>query len=97
MTTVTTPRPIKGTIGSRIRLIFGNTGKNWLLVLDNDNGDSIWQTHNWKGIYTKVANQMNNCSNKGRNVKEVDFGPSGSWFINGIKADGTGEHSWCRG
>lgn len=90
----TPPRRIEGSVGSRIRVILGATGNEWLFLTDNDDGDSEWQSHHWKNIPNKVENQLNNCSNKGRYVKNIDFGPTGSWYINGIKRDGTGGHSW---
>jgi hypothetical protein len=36
---VNIPSPIIGNIGSRIRLILGDTGNEWLLITDNDDGD----------------------------------------------------------
>lgn len=88
------PSPIKGTIGSRIRVILGSSGKQWLLVLNKDDGTSAWQHTDWNAIPTKVANQLTNCKNKGRLIKQVDFGPTGAWFISGEKSDGSGAHSW---
>mmetsp|Transcript_24195 Transcript_24195/g.51298 ORF Transcript_24195/g.51298 Transcript_24195/m.51298 type:complete len:449 (-) Transcript_24195:284-1630(-) len=97
MAATTRPRPITGSIGGRIRLIFGDNGNEWLMLLNNDNGQVKWQTKDWKGIPSKVATQLNNCTAKDRDVKAVDFGPDGAWFINGVKPDGTGGHSWWGG
>jgi len=89
------PRPIEGSVGSRIRLILGKTGSEWLLLLNEDDGDLKWQTQDWSSIPHKVANQINNCVNKGRYVKEVDFdATTGAWYMYGIKRDNTGGHSW---
>ena len=30
-------------------------------------------------------------------MKNVDFGPDGAWFVNGVKPDGTSDHSWWGG
>eukprot|EP00980_Cylindrotheca_fusiformis_P002330 scaffold541_cov138-Cylindrotheca_fusiformis.AAC.13 len=90
----TIPRPIKGTIGSRVRVILGSSGKQWLLILNKDDGNRSWQDHSWKSIPDKVATQLNNCTNKGRIVTKVDYGPTGAWFISGQKPDGTNQHSW---
>jgi hypothetical protein len=94
MPTTSVPRPIKGTIGSRVRVIFGDTCEEWLLILNKDNGDTTWQTCNWSNIPHEVATQLQNCTNKGRIVKQVDFGPTGAWYINGQKPDGSGAYSW---
>jgi hypothetical protein len=95
MPTTGVPRPIKGTIGSRVRVILGDTCDEWLLILNKDNGDTTWQTHHWSSkIPNEVATQLNNCTSKGRIVKQVDFGPTGAWYINGQKPDGSGAHSW---
>jgi len=94
---VTIPRSIEGNIGSRIRLIFGDTGNEWLLITDNDNGDRKWQTHNWKNIPVAVAKQLNNCTVKGREVKNIDFGSGGAWYIAAEKPDGSGAYHWWGG
>jgi len=88
------PRPIEGSVGSRIRLIFGDTGSDWLLLLNEDDGDTEWQTHDFSSIPYKVENQINNCVNKGHYVQEVDFGPMGGWYMYCIQWDNTGGHAW---
>lgn len=88
------PRPILGSVGSRIRLVFGDNGKEWLLLLNNDNGDTKWQSTDWKGMSNAVHNQLNNCEKKGRDIKTVDIGPDGEWYIKGVKPDGSGGYSW---
>ena len=95
---VTVPRPVIGSVGDRIRLIFGHTGDDWLLLLNHDNGDTKWQVKDWKGnIPDAVGKQINNCTAKGRDIKHVDFGLDGAWFVEGEKPDGTGNHSWWGG
>ena len=64
------------------------------MLLENDNGDAKWQSPDWKGIPNVVGKQLNNCADKGRDIKAVDFGPDGAWYINGVKPDGSGNHSW---
>jgi hypothetical protein len=83
---------IKGTPGSRIRLILGETGSSYLLVLNEDDGT---QTYKWQGMPNAICKQINNCSLKGRNVKELDCSSAvGAWYVEGIKRTGTGGHSW---
>ena len=72
------PRPIPWSVGSRIRLVFGESGHEWLLLTDHDNGNATWQVKDWKGIPYAVSKQLNNCTAKGRDVKAVDFGPTGA-------------------
>jgi len=91
------PRPITGTVGSRVRLIFGDDGDEWLLLLDEDDGDTEWQSHYWSSIPNAVAKQLNNCSSKGRYVTEIDFGSTGTWYMHGTKRDGTCGHHWWGG
>lgn len=94
------PRPIKGTVGSRVRVVLGATGSDWVVLLDEDDGSREWQTHLWPangGIPNGLANQLNNCTNKGRYVKEVDWGSrtyDSSWYVRGLKRDGSGSHAW---
>jgi len=88
------PQPITGSVGSRVWLIMGATGNNWLLLLNEDDGNTKWQTPDWSSIPHKVATQINNCTNKSHYVKEIDFGPMGGWYIYGIRRDNTGGHAW---
>jgi len=92
MSSITVPRPIVGSIGSRIRVVLGSSGDEWLLLLDHDDGDSKWQDMAWKGIPWTVAKQLNNCIAKGRDCRSVDFDSStGAWYVNGVRPDGTGK------
>jgi len=95
-TTESKPRAIFGTPGSHIRVILGETGSDYLLILNEDDGNKEWQTVDWHGnIPCALATQINNCISKGRYVKEVDFNTTtGAWFVRGIKRDGTGDYSW---
>jgi hypothetical protein len=78
--------------GSRIRLILGETGSDYLLILNEHDGT---QTKSWKGMPSAICKQINNCSGKDRQVKELDCSSStGAWYVRGVKSDGTGEHSW---
>jgi len=64
-------------------------------LLNEDNGNSEWQTKDWTSIPHKVENQINNFVNKGRYVQEVDFdATTGAWYMYGIRWDNTGGHSW---
>lgn len=97
-TAASAPRAIEGSVGSRIRVILGETGSEYLVLLNEDDGDREWQTTAWKGIPNALAKQINSCTSKGRYVKNVDFGTADSeWFVNGIKRDGSGDHSWWGG
>lgn len=89
------PRSIQGSVGSRIRLIFGATANEWLLILNEDDGDCEFQSRCWSPAMPHAfIKQLHICTSKGRYAKEVDVGPGGAWYINGVKRDGTGSHSW---
>eukprot|EP00549_Striatella_unipunctata_P011361 CAMPEP_0118683402 /NCGR_PEP_ID=MMETSP0800-20121206/6026_1 /TAXON_ID=210618 ORGANISM="Striatella unipunctata, Strain CCMP2910" /NCGR_SAMPLE_ID=MMETSP0800 /ASSEMBLY_ACC=CAM_ASM_000638 /LENGTH=439 /DNA_ID=CAMNT_0006579909 /DNA_START=96 /DNA_END=1415 /DNA_ORIENTATION=- len=88
------PRSIDGSIGSRIRIILGDTGSEYLVLLNEDNGNQKWQTKSWNNIPVAVAKQINNCTAKSRIIKHIDFGPTGAWYVNGIRLDGSGNHCW---
>jgi len=92
------PRPINGSVGSRIRVILGDSGDDWLLLTNHDDGNRMWQTKDWSGgIPAKVKKQINNCTNKDRRLRGVNFNTNGCWYINGVKEDGTGGHAWWGG
>ena len=94
---VVVPSPITGSIGSRIRVVLGENGNEWLLLLNHDNGSTTWQVKDWSSIPNAVAKQINNCTNKGRNVTDVDFNSNGGWIVQGEKTDGSGGHCWWGG
>jgi Zinc finger, C3HC4 type (RING finger) len=95
MASMTPPCAIPGGVGSRIRIVLGETGSDYLLLLNEDDGDRKWQSHYWHGIPSAVARQLNNCTAKGRHVTQIDFEPtSGAWFMSGQKRDGSGRHCW---
>jgi hypothetical protein len=82
----------KGTPGSRIRLIMGQTGSSYLIIMNEDNGQ---QTIKWHGMPNAICKQINNCILKDRIVKELDCSSAtGAWYVEGVKRDGTGQHSW---
>jgi hypothetical protein len=95
--TTTTPRlapsPISGSIGRRIRIIFGETASEYLLVFDEED-DRKWQSYSHCNLWSAVSRQFRNCTAKGRHVTCIDFGPTGAWFMSGQKRDGSGHHSW---
>jgi Zinc finger, C3HC4 type (RING finger) len=95
------PRVIEGPIGSRIRVILGESGEDWLLLLNHDDGNSKWQSQHWGGrIPHALARQVNNCVAKGRYCREIDFvgrAETEAWYVHGIKWDGTGGFSWWGG
>lgn len=94
---MTPPRPITGTVGSRIRVILGKDGNSWLLLLNHDDGNQEWQSGSWTSIPNGLAKQINSCTANGRDVKGVDFGPNGSGYVQGVKPDGSGSHHWWGG
>ena len=95
------PRAITGSAGSRIRVILGDSGTDYLHYLNEDNGDRKWQTRNWTtdsgGPPSGLCKQMNNISAKNRHITDVAFDTSGQWFVSGEKRDGTGAHRWWGG
>ena len=95
------PREISGTPGSRIRVLLGQSGDDYLYFFDEDTGDREYQTMNWTptsgGIPAKLASQLNNLPAKGRYMTQVSFGPEGEWYVRGKKRDGSGEHTWWGG
>ena len=49
------PQKIQGIDGGRIKLIFGEDGDSYLLILDEDDGDRQWQSQYWKNIPPRLA------------------------------------------
>ena len=95
------PREIRGTPGSRIRVLLGQGGEDYLYFLDEDTGDREFQTVNWTategGLPSGLASQLNNLPAKGRHMTQVSFGPEGEWYVHGVKRDGSGGFAWWGG
>ena len=95
------PREIRGTPGSRIRVLLGHSGDDYLYFFDEDTGDREYQTRNWTtasgGLPNALASQLNNMSAKGRHMTQVSFGPEDEWYVRGKKRDGSGGYAWWGG
>jgi len=63
----------------------GHTGFDWLRLLNEDDGNTEWQSQDWNAINNKFATQMEDCSNDGQYVTEVAYGPRGAWYMHGIR------------
>jgi hypothetical protein len=87
------PRPIKGSIGSRIRIVLGNTSQDWLLLFNHDDGNRKWQERYWNNIPDGLEREIGKCIAKGGSTKEVDFGPGGEYYHESIERNCI-EHSW---
>ena len=87
------PRAIEGSIGSRIRVVLGNTSQDWLLLLNHDDGNRKWQEQYWNNIPNGLEREIGKCIAKGGYTKEVDFGPGGEYYHKSIERDCI-EHSW---
>ena len=96
------PSPITGSAGSRIRVILGATGSDYLYYLDEDDGTRVWQSKDWTvadgGPPLGLCTQINSMIKKGRHITDVAFeSTSGQWFVTGQKRDGTGAYQWWGG
>jgi hypothetical protein len=85
-----------------IKVLLGSEGSDYVLLMDEDDGDCEYQYCNWTttgsgGIPSNLAKQINNCSAKKRYITDVAFGPNDEWFVTGKKRDGSGEYSWWGG
>lgn len=91
------PRPIEGTPGTRARVLLGDTGLDFVLVANSDDGTNEWQAVvvSDSGSVDRLARQIQNCENKGRYVTEIDLhAATGAWYVAGKRRDGSGPHSW---
>jgi len=94
------PRSIAGNDGSRIKVILGPTGDDFVLTLDEDNGETEWQSYDWDGdsYFSKsLCIQINNIRNKSRHVVQMALGLQDEWYVFGEKRNGNGGHGWWGG
>lgn len=63
------PRSISNSDGARVKLLLGATGKDYILLLDEDDGKREWQTHDSSGdVCVKVRRQIKNCYHSTRKI-----------------------------
>ena len=95
------PSPVTGSAGSRIKVILGDSGTEYVYFVDETDGSRDWQSSNWTtgpgGLPLPLAKQLNACIAKGRYITQAVHGPDGEWFVSGRKRDGSGAHSWWGG
>lgn len=95
------PRAITGSAGSRIKLILGESGSDYLCIFDEDNGREFqsqeWTRTGYGSLPAGLAKQLINIRTKGRYVTDVAFRPSSEWCVRGRKRDGSGEYTWWGG
>ena len=73
------PPPVTGSAGSRIKVILGATGDDYLYFFDETHGGTAdWQSSGWTtstgSLPDGLASQLNACSNKGRYITDV-------WYV----------------
>ena len=54
----TAPRPVAGPEGGRISLQMGKSGDEYLLLLDEDDGDDEWQTRSSSSVPDDLVTQL---------------------------------------
>ena len=91
------PRPVAGPEGRRISLQMGKSGDEYLLLLDEDDGDDEWQTRSSSSLPDDLVTQLDRLQAANHSVREVGLGPAGEWFVHGVARDGTGAYSWWDG
>ena len=69
------PRPVAGPEGCRIRLQMGATGADYLLLLNEDDGNVEWQTRSWSDtVPAGLSAQLNRLRAANQFVREVGLG-----------------------
>jgi hypothetical protein len=91
------PTGISGSAGSRTQVMLGPSAGSWILLFNYHDGDSMAQKHFWSGVPHGLANQINNCSAKGRYVTTFAASSDNDWFVHGRRYDGSGGHMWWSG
>ena len=76
----------------------GSSGEDYLLLLNEDDGESEWQTRHWSpgagGVPAGLSAQLRRLRTENKYVREVGFGRNGEWFVHGVDVDGSGAYSW---
>jgi len=78
------PRPIEGSAGSRIKLVLGEKGSDYILIVNEDRGDREVQSILGEfegGISSKLSKQIKDCNANDFFVKDVASGHDGEWYL----------------
>ena len=78
------PRPIEGSAGSRIKLVLGEKGSDYILILNEDRGDREVQSILGEfegGISSNLSKQIKECNANDFFVKDVASGHCGEWYL----------------
>ena len=82
---------IDGSAGSRIRVILGSTGQQFLLLIDEDDGEKQWQSKSWVGIPDGLAQTLKDVEY----VHQCSFSNNGrDWFLKARSAKTGTTRSW---
>ena len=80
---------IEGSIGSRIRVVFGKDRNQWCLILNHDNGTKHWQQRSWSNLPPDMVLALQDCHNQGCDeILRVDMGgPKNDnvWYLLGTQ------------
>lgn len=69
---------IEGSAGSRIRIVLGGRGSEYLLLLDEDDGQCCWQSKEWKNVPPGLNQQLRKVDH----VHQCSFSTNGiDWFL----------------
>lgn len=81
--------------GAKIRLILGEDGNSYLLIMNEDDGKRRWQSTFWSNIPLELSKQIKKIQANKRRITDVSFAPGDRWYICGKRWDGSGEyHRW---
>jgi len=67
-------------LGERIKVVLGGES-SFLIVLDEDDGHTTWQTLRWNNIPLGLEKILDYSQKKNLTIKNVNFAPDGRWFV----------------
>lgn len=78
-----------------MKILFGSTGEDYVLALDEDDGLQEWQTYDWNGnVPEDLCEEIDRVSADPAYITRMVFGPSGECYMSSKKRDGSGAYTW---
>ena len=78
-------------IGSRIRLVMGETTSNWILILNHPNGDDTPQELLWSDAPDKLVPKLQECLSNDWPIKDLDWVGFRTFYICGVRGKGSSD------
>lgn len=84
------PQTLQNSAESRVRVVLGGRGSDFLLLLEEDDGHKQWQSQFWKNLPRGLEDHLRKVDV----VHQCSFAANNDWFLNGRETVTQQTKSW---